>query len=152
MYLIKFGHVICKCKCYLSCHGQCYRSCHGQWKMANERAWRFANVREPFTSFDAIVRCRRDHLLPGRFGMDYVWMTCPVQIWHPVQIWRDSVSFLRGKLYRPTSSVVLRHWAVFKGMNGRCHAKFVPAAKFVPGMSTVVRCQANNGSRITDRK
>ena len=32
---------------------------------------------------------RRDRPLPGRFGMDYVWMTRPVQIWQPVQIWHD---------------------------------------------------------------
>ena len=35
----------------------------------------FANVLE--TSY--VIR--RDLLLPGRFGMDYVWITYPVQIW-----------------------------------------------------------------------
>ena len=47
----------------------------------------------------------RDHLLPGRFWMDYVWMTRPVQIWQPVQIWHDSSS--GGVSSAPEKGIVL---------------------------------------------
>ncbi|CAL8269535.1 unnamed protein product [Boreogadus saida] len=41
-------------------------------------------------------------MLSGRFGVDYVWMTRPVQIWQPVQIWHDRAVNLEDDITLPT--------------------------------------------------